>query len=116
MSKCDTELGRKPFSSTLPGTQHCSENPASTSFGGQYDHWILLTGPGSTAPSPDRRLRAWWAKRKESQKWGGRGGDCVCLMLTAADSPACGHVQGRLSGQDRTGTERPMYGNQTGPA
>lgn len=54
-------------------------------------------------------------KEKGEPEMGGGGEDCVCLMLTAADSPACGHVQGRLSGQDRTGTERPMYGNQTGP-
>lgn len=57
------------FSSMLPEAQHCSENSVSTSFGLQYDHWILLPGIGSTVPSPCRRLHVWWARTKESWRW-----------------------------------------------
>lgn len=49
-------------------------------------------------------------KEKGEPEMGKKNG--ACPMLTVADSLACGHVPGRLS--DRTGTERSMYGDQTG--
>lgn len=50
----------------------------------------------------------------QGQRRAGDGKNGGCLMLTAADSLACGRVQGHLSETTGWVQKRPMSGDQTG--